>query len=67
MQNCEEKVSFDENYIRNPRNQIDTRDWELRRTVEVHMEASRAKDRLQQEVADKKRTLQEDRLRGFHT
>ena len=29
------------------------------------MEASQAKDRLQQEVSDKERVLHEDRLRGF--
>ena len=66
MQTYEEKASFDEKYIRNLRNQIDSRDWDLRRTVEVHMEASQTKDRLQQEVADKERALHEDRLRGFH-
>ena len=51
--------------FRNLRNQIDTRDWDLRRTLEGYMEASQAKHRLQQEVADRERALQEDRLRGF--
>ena len=58
-------ASFDENYIRNLKSQIDTRDSDLRRTLEGYMDASHAKDRLQQEVADRERALQEDRLRGF--
>ena len=49
--------------FQNLRNQIDTRDWDLRRTLEGYTKASQAKDRLQQEVAD--RALQKDRLRGF--
>ena len=53
-------------YICNLRNQIDIRDWDLGRTLEGFMEASQAKDRLQQEVSDKERALYEDRLRGFH-
>ena len=60
----EDKASFDENYVRNLRNQIDTRDWDLRRTLEWYMEASQAEDRLQQEVADKERALHQDRLRN---
>ena len=65
IQKYEEKASFDENYIRNLRNQIDSRDWDLRRTLEGFLEASQAKDRLQQEVSDTERALHEDRLRGF--
>ena len=37
----EDKASFDENYIRNLRSQVDTSDWDLRRTLEG-MEASQA-------------------------
>ena len=65
IQKYEEKASFDEKYIRNLRNQIDSRDWDLRRTLEGWLEATQAKDRLQKEVADKERALHEDRLRGF--
>ena len=65
VQKYEEKPSFDEKYIRNLRNQIDSRDWDLRRTVEVHMEASQTKDRLQQEVADKERALHEEISRNW--
>ena len=42
----DEKASFAENYIRNLRSQIDSRDSDLRRTLEGYMEASQAKDRL---------------------
>ena len=65
IQKYEARASFDEYCIRNLKSQIDTRDWDLRRTLEGYMEASQAKDRLQQEVADRERALQEDRLRGF--
>ena len=65
IQKYEEKDSFDENFIRDLRSQIDTRDWDLRRTLVGFLEASQAKDRLQQEVSDKERALHEDRLRGF--
>ena len=58
-------ASFDENYIRDLKSQIDARDWDLRRALEGYMEVRQAKDRLQQEVADKEGALQEDRLRGF--
>ena len=65
IQKYEERASFDENYIRNLKSQIDSPDWDLRRTLEGYMEASHAKDRLRQEAADTERALQEDRLRGF--
>ena len=65
IQKYEEKASFDENYIRNLRNQIDSRDWDLRRTLQGFLEATQAKDGLQQEVSDTERALHEDRLRGF--
>ena len=65
IQKYKEKASFDENYIRNLRSQIDSRDWDLRRTLDGYMEASQAKDRLQQDVSDKKRALHKDRLRRF--
>ena len=65
IQKYEEQASFDKNYIRNLKSQTDTRDWDLRRTLEGYMEASQAKDRLQKEVAERERALQEDRLRGF--
>ena len=65
IQKYEERPSYDENYIRNLKSQIDSRDWDLRRTLEGYMEASHAKDRLRQETADTERTPQEDRLRGF--
>ena len=61
-QNYEAKASFDENYTRNLTSQIDTRDWDLGRTLAGCMEANQAKDRLQQEVADRARVLQEHRL-----
>ena len=61
----EGRASFDENYIRDLISQIDSREWDLRRTLEGYMEASQAKDRLQQEEADRERAPQEDRLRGF--
>ena len=64
IQKYEAKASFDENCIRDLKNQIGTRDSDLRRTLEGYMEASQAKDRLQQEVADRERALQKDRLRG---
>ena len=60
-----EKASFDENHIRDLRGQIDSPDWDLRRTLEGFLEASQAEDRLQQAVSDKERALHEDRLRGF--
>ena len=53
IQKYDEKASFAENYIRNLRCQIDSRDWDLRRTLEGFLDASQAKDRLQQEVSDK--------------
>ena len=65
IQKYEAKASSDENYIRNLKSHIDTRHWDLRRTLAGYMEASQAKYRLQQEVADRKRVLQEDRLRGI--
>ena len=52
IQKHEEKASFNEHYIRNLNSQIGSRDWDLRRTLEWYLEASRAKDRLQQEVSD---------------
>ena len=64
IQKYEENLSFDENYVRNLKYQIDTR-WDLRRTLEGYKEASQAKDRLQQEEADRERALQQDRLGGF--
>ena len=39
IQKYEEKASFDENYIRNLRHQIDSQDWDLRRTLEGFLEA----------------------------
>ena len=65
IQKYEAKASFDENYIRNLKSQIDTRDRDLRRTPAGYMEASQPKDRPQQEVANLERALQEDRLRGI--
>ena len=65
IQKYEERASFDQNKIRNLKCQIDSRDRDLRRTFEEYMEASQAKDRLRQEVADRERALQEDRLRGI--
>ena len=50
----------------NLKRQIETRDWDPRRDLEGFLEASQAKDRLQQEVADMKNTLyKKNRLRGF--
>ena len=40
IQTYEEKASFDENYIRDLRSQIDSRDWDLRRTLAGYLEAS---------------------------
>ena len=65
IQKYEQRATFDEKCFRNLKSQIDTRDWDLRRTLEGYMEASQAKDRLRQEVADTERALQEDRLKGF--
>ena len=61
----DERASFDENYIRDLKSQIDTRDGDLRLTLEGYMEASQTKDRLRHEVADTARAPQEDSLRGF--
>ena len=65
IQKCEAKASFDEFFFAIWKSQIDIRDWDFRRTLEGYMEASQAKDRLRQEVVDRVRALQEDRLRGF--
>ena len=62
-QKYEAKASFDEKYIRNLKSQIDTRDWDLGCALAGYMEISQAKHRLQQEVADRERALQDDRLR----
>ena len=53
IQKFEAKASFDENSIRDLKSQMDTRYWDLRCTLAGYMEASQAKDRLQQEVADR--------------
>ena len=65
IQKYEAKASLDENYFRNLESQIDTRDWDLRRTAAGYMEAGQAKDRPQQEAADPERAQQDDRLRGI--
>ena len=65
IQKCEAKASFDDFFFRELKSQIDIRDWDFRRTLEGYMEASQAKDRLRQEVVDRVRALQEDRLSGF--
>ena len=56
IQKHEEKASFNEDYSRDLKSQIDSRGY---------LEASRAKDRLQQEVADNERAPHEGRLRGL--
>ena len=52
-------------YSQSEKSQIDSHDWGLRRTLEGYMDASQAKDRLQLEVADRERALQEDRFKGI--
>ena len=65
IQKYEARAFFEETFIRDFESQIDSRDWDLRRTLEGYLEACQAKDRHQREVSDKERAPQEDRLRGF--
>ena len=58
-------ASFDENYIRDLKSQIDARDGISDVLLKGTWKSDKLKNRLQQEVADKEGALQEDRLRGF--
>ena len=65
IQKHEEKVSFNEDYIRDLKSHIDSPDWDLRRAFKWYLAVSSVEDRFQEEVLDKERVLYEDRLRGF--
>ena len=63
IQKHESKASVTEDYIRVLKGHIESRDLDLRRSLQGYAEARRAQDRLQQEVSDSEQAPREDRLR----